>query len=332
MKVVATTKTVEAMKAELRRILPKAKSSHRAEALARGLGWATNAAMRAELANGATERILDPAAFKTFFHVRGLSNPGRAFLDAVLRTQIRAVMSAQVQLTHHGLGIFQRGVLSPADRLAHYTEQREQMLGAPALEEFERACEFLVGLDRTSAPTRTFSSYNLKHFAERWHQHRGIEGRWNREYVSNGMLLAAAYHLGFEVKRASRNAFTAYLNVSTVSVRALDEMRKPPLPQPGAGEPFLVLGTAYSSAPSNVHNCYVRAGDTKVTRLRPAEHTQKNLLWLATADYWISRFPPADQKSSFDKWAAIEELFGLSAKAGMIDLDRYRSPGNMRPT
>ena len=322
MKVVATTKTVDAMKAELRRILPETKSSHRAEALARGLGWATNAAMRGALAHGRTERLLDPTAFENFFDVRGLDNPRRAILDAVLRAQVRAVMSAYVQLTHHGFGIFQRGVLSPAERLVQYIEQREEMLSVPALEEFGRACEFLAGLDRTSAPTRSFSSYNLKHSAERWHRHRGIEGRWNREYVSNGMLLAAAYHLGFQVKRASRDAFTGYLNVSTVSVRALDEMRKPPLPQPGAGEPFLVLGTAPSGA-RNIHYCYARAGDTKMTRLRPAEHTQKNLLRLAPADYWISRFPPADRRSTFDKWSAVGELFGLAAKAGVIDPDRY---------
>ena len=98
MKVVVTTETVGAMKAELRRILPETKSSHLAEALARGLGWATNAGMRAALADGGIERALDPTAFETFLGVRGLDNPRRALQDAVLRAQIRAVMSAYVQL------------------------------------------------------------------------------------------------------------------------------------------------------------------------------------------------------------------------------------------
>ena len=100
--------------------------------------------------------------------------------------------------SHHGFGVYDEERISVAEWRTRFAAGRAEMLEPAALAEFARACEFLSRLSRTQAPTKVLTTYNLKHSAERWHRHRGIEGRWDQDYVSNGMLLAAAYHLGFQ--------------------------------------------------------------------------------------------------------------------------------------
>src|SRR4051812_665813 len=96
---------VEAVKDELRQSLPDLKSSHRTEALARGLGWSTNAAMRAALTEGPSDCVTDPGAFDAYLVERGFVSPARALLDCILRAQIGAVMAMHDRLTHHGFGV-----------------------------------------------------------------------------------------------------------------------------------------------------------------------------------------------------------------------------------
>lgn len=85
------------------------KSSHRVEALARGLGWATYAAMRAALSAGPLDRIADPEAFRAYLAGRGFAVLTRALLDGILRVQVRAVMKANERLTSHGFGVYDEG-------------------------------------------------------------------------------------------------------------------------------------------------------------------------------------------------------------------------------
>lgn len=323
MKLAVSLPLVESIKDELRQSLPEVKSSHRVEALARGLGWSANAALRAMLADGPSERDVVPPAFKTYLAERGFRVDDRALPDAILRAQIRAVMAAHEELTHHGFGVHQGDRIPVAEWRTRYASRRAEMLGGAALAEFERACEFLARLETTRAPTTVFSSYNLKHSAERWHKHRGIEGRWDREYVSNGMLLAAAFHLGLQVRRVSRTAFTGHLNVSTASVRALEEERKPPLPQPEASEPFRVLGVLRATGGAGRYS-YLPAGSGKPITLGADEHTPKNLLRLAPLEYWVAKFPPRNRRAPFDALAALSELVGSAAKVGIFEPDDYR--------
>lgn len=323
MRLAVSLPLVEAVKAELRTSLPDVKSSHRVEALARGLGWATNAAMRAALAAGPSDRVANAAAFHVYLAERGFAVADRALFDGVLRAQVRAVMASNGRLTHHGFGVYEEGRISVAEWRTRFAEGRAEMLESPALAEFERACEFLSRLSRTRAPTRVLTTYNLKHSAERWHRHRGIEGRWDREYVSNGMLLAAAYHLGFQVKRASPTAFSGHLNVSTASVRALEDERKPVLPQPEPGEPFRVLGIVHPSK-LTPHYGYLAAGGARPILLRPTAHTATNLLRLAPADWWASRFPPRSRRAPFDTLAAMSHLVGLAHEAGFFEPAAFR--------
>ena len=321
MKLIVSLPFIDAIKDELRQSLREVKSSHQAEALARALGWGTNAAMRASLASGMAERPLLSEAFVDFLAQRGIRVADRALREVVLRVQIRAVMAAHEELTHHGFGVYQGDRISTAEWRRRYVQSRAEMLEQRAGAQFERACEFLARLETTRAPTTVFSSYKLKHSAERWHRYLGAE----EEYVSNGMLLTAAYHLGLRVRRASRTAFTGYLNVSSASVRALEDERKPPLPQPEKGEPFRVLGREYpSSGFGGGRYCYLPAGEARAIVLRVHEHTPKNLLRLAPLDYWVARFPPRSRRIPFDNLAAMSELFGNASKAGFFELNKFR--------
>ena len=297
----------------MRRELPRVKSSHRVEALARGLGWSTNAAMRAELAEAPLPRTVQPDAFVAYLEKHDFAVKGYHFAQAVRRVQIRTVMNAHPELTRHGFGVREERRLSSDEWRRRYEAGRSEMLEVSAIGEFERALEFLAMLETTKGPTQVFSSYNLKHTAERWYEHRGIEGRWERVYVSNGMLLVAAWYLGLQVRRASPSAFTGFLNVSTASVRAKDDERRPQLPQPEQGKPFRILGSSHG-----VYS-YLPAGATKPVSLRPSAHTPQNLQRLAPLAYWVSLYPPRNRRAPFNTEAAYIELFQVAGRMPIFD-------------
>ena len=312
MDIIVSLSTVDILKRILGQALPEVKSSHRAEAMARGLGWGTNAAMRAALAGAPANQTIEPVAFTDYLAKRDFIANERVFPNAVLSAQIWAVREANPELSRYGFGVYEENRISVMEWRKRKAESRAEMLGAQAIAEFERACEFLLQLQKTQAPTRVLTSYKLKHSAERWHRHRGIEGRWDRDYVSNGMLLTAAYHLGFQVRRTSRTSFSGYLNVSTASVRAIEEQRKMPLPQPEDGDPFRVLGHDHGK----FH--YLRAGTNLPITLSAGAHTPKRLLRLAPIDYWVSRFPTRDRRAPFNTMAVIDHLFRLAHTAGIF--------------
>ena len=71
MRIEISTTDAACLKTALRAEIPEVKSSHRAEALARALGWKTNAAMRAALAAGTAGCRPDPVAFSAYLGSRG---------------------------------------------------------------------------------------------------------------------------------------------------------------------------------------------------------------------------------------------------------------------
>jgi hypothetical protein len=76
---------IEFIKRELATLLPDVKSSHRVEAMARGLGWNSNAAMRAELALGAAARKVDDSAFSAYLRDHGFGRPSAGVLTLVVK-------------------------------------------------------------------------------------------------------------------------------------------------------------------------------------------------------------------------------------------------------
>jgi hypothetical protein len=118
---------IDGVKAELRQTLPYVKSSHRAEAIARGLGWSTNAAMRAELSDGTALRIAQPDVFTAYLEQHDFVVEGRHFVEAIRRAQIRAVMDAHSELTHHGFGVYDERRISQDEWQLRYETRRTEM-------------------------------------------------------------------------------------------------------------------------------------------------------------------------------------------------------------
>ncbi|MFC0387635.1 hypothetical protein [Muricoccus vinaceus] len=101
---------VEAIKREVVRFLPVVKSSHRAEAVARGLGFGSNAALREAFASGGRHVRTDSARFE-----ESLSKRGHLFRQdvrwtsalseleiAILARSMRAVIAKYPDLNRNG--------------------------------------------------------------------------------------------------------------------------------------------------------------------------------------------------------------------------------------
>jgi hypothetical protein len=311
-KIMLSPEVIGVIKADLRLSMPDVESSHRIEAIARGLGWSTNAAMRVALAHGPVERDVDPGAFTSYLAGRGIPGDSRPLTQAVLRVQVRAVRDANPRLTHFGFGLYEQHRLSVDAWRLEMSKSRDEMLSDQGVSEFERACEYLSLLDRIKTPNRKHNSYNLKHSAERYHRRHKYADDSVRAYVSNGMLLVAAYHLGFKVVPVSRTSPNAYLNVSSKSLREVADDRTP-LPQPDSGQHFRVLG----------HNrgtfFYVPVGAQNVVALRASAHIPSKLVKLAPLDYWVAQFPPRDRRSPFDTHRAFSDLVEKGMKAGIYE-------------
>tara|TARA_R110000751_G_scaffold128534_3_gene230561 strand:+ start:947 stop:1348 length:402 start_codon:yes stop_codon:yes gene_type:complete len=79
------------------------------------------------------------------------------------------------------------------------------------IEEMQGAVNWLKQADRRVSINKSYSSYGLKHIAE-----KTAKG----QYVSNGAFIAAAYFLGFTVKRIGSSP-NARINISSKSVTKL---------------------------------------------------------------------------------------------------------------
>ena len=315
MQLTITADSVEDMKSDLRLALPGAGSCHRTEALARGLGWRTYAAMRASLDAGPAERGVEPDAFAAYLAEHGGAATGEHLVQAALRAQIRTVLAVQDQLTRAGFGICRANQLSVAEWRSKFARERASMLDDEAVLEFGRACSYLALLTTTKAPNRSHSSYGIKHAAERHHRPQVSGDRTVNVYVSNGMLLAAAFHLGLRVSRIAWDSQNAYLNISSRAFRELDSDRRP-LPQPEPGQHFRVLGYDHGKF------FYLPAGAKRHVALRETGHIPSQLLRLAPLEHWTGLFPSRDRRSPFDTAAAADTLFTEAYRVGVFQPER----------
>jgi hypothetical protein len=207
---------IAVLKKELGVLLPDVKSSQRVEAMARGLGWNTNAALRAELEGGPVPRRVDEWKFRTYLEEHGFPDTEfgilsegvvRVFL-ANQREAIRAIMDREPHLSQAGYPYVDPR-RSPAEREAQWAEWRAAMLSADAVGQFVRAKEFLAQAVRSAKPVRRISSYNYKHQAEKLQKELNAP----KYYIANGIFIAAALDLGFEIKRIPGSP-NVYLNIA----------------------------------------------------------------------------------------------------------------------
>jgi len=80
------------------------------------------------------------------------------------------------------------------------------------IREMQGAVDWLEKADRRVSVNTTCSSYGLKHIAEKTVA--------SIPYISNGAFIAAAYYLGFDVRRINGGP-NAHINISNKSVRKL---------------------------------------------------------------------------------------------------------------
>lgn len=208
---------VDSLKAELGRILPDVKSSHRVEAMARGLGWDTNAALRSALADSSARCSVDCHAFTGYLKEHGFTETRYdALEEAVVRCQygdvratIESVMASQPLLSSNGFR-HDDWRKPPHEQEADFLAYRRDMLTSASVDEFMRACEYLEQAGRRDTVNKTCTSYGWKHEAERFHKARGP----GNPYVANGMFIAAALHLGFLVKPI-KDSPNAYVNIAS---------------------------------------------------------------------------------------------------------------------
>lgn len=209
-----TLPKIEILKKELGVLLPDVKSSHRVEAVARGLGWNSNAALRTDLAEGPKVRTVNEGQFGAYLTEHGFTGVRSGVLvDAVrsadiaaAREAIRAVMEREPTLTVFGFPTYKR--MPPAERKAEFDRLRRSMVTDYHVEQFLMAQEFLFTVPRTERVTKRVSSYGYKEQVEAFQKRRNAPD----SYVENGMFIAAAVDMGFVVGRIEGSP-NAYFNI-----------------------------------------------------------------------------------------------------------------------
>ncbi len=114
------------------------------------------------------------------------------------------------RLTIFGLGIYTETSRSPIERRKKFDAERTKLLEAEYLAQFEKCvCWLNHEIWPTSRINKKYSSYGLKHIAER-----------DIGYVTNGVFIAAAVHCGFRWKVDGDDDPNPCFNVSTHAVEA----------------------------------------------------------------------------------------------------------------
>ncbi len=219
MKVNFDVSALESVKADLRAALPKIPSAHRIEAFARGAGFNSYAAMRARLKRGQTTVVPHDEAFERYLLDHGLQGNDRALRRTLARVGLRQAMDHESILTMTGYGIAWRYYTTNAEAIAASIQLRAELLDDWSADQFELASLYLSQLEPRKSLNRDYSTYNLKHQAERLSRERGIATHLGN-YVCNGVFIAAALSAGFTVRRIDWSSLSGFINATTRSIKA----------------------------------------------------------------------------------------------------------------
>ena len=154
---IAFTEQIDSMKADLTNYLPHIKSSHRVEALARGLGFKTYATLRAVdlFWDGPFWAEVNWSAFNDYLKEKGFNSTAKPLYLAAGRACIRLSMGFRdyQSLARHVY----------AER---HEQGRENILSDTAIEEFLRAYSIVSKIPGTRTITKKRSAYDLKNIIE----------------------------------------------------------------------------------------------------------------------------------------------------------------------
>lgn len=225
MRVTVTSNDLQSIKDYLRTSLPDHRPSHRIEAAARGLGFTTYGGLRETLAAGPTTVEADDILFCKLLDVpfERERDYGRHLSRAIGRLVLHPILDAHPKLTQRGfdsawLGNSIETALPLTERRALLAERRQEAYDSNwGIDQFELAWIYLSRQKKIKSFNQRIGSYGLKHRAENLQRVYGMfEPLGN--YVSNGMLIAAAYARGFEVKPMGHDNYNAWINISMATV------------------------------------------------------------------------------------------------------------------
>jgi stalled ribosome alternative rescue factor ArfA len=224
---------LNAIKAELNRTLPDIKSSHRCEAIARGLGFRTYASAKANTQSATPDRMLARGrGFVDYLAEHGFVVPAKPFYHAVARVTLRHIGRMHPKLTMWGIGVGRPQRKADGkwenweDRNARFVRAREELMSDSAVEPFLTSLAFVVKVERTKTIRKGTGSYRLKHIAENFPSTYPEGNRLGPQYVANGALIAAAIHAGFQyrsyVDEFGYDDLNVNFNMSKPSIDELD--------------------------------------------------------------------------------------------------------------
>ena len=200
-------RAIEQIKMELTKSIPEVKSSHRVEAVGRGLGFRTYAALHAAPESAAPPiALMSGAVFSDYLKGHGFEAGPAHLYWAAAPVAIRGVLDTTPRLHIHGLGFGrpQRNAdgsrQTPQQQYAEFVERREECVGRRATEAFLRSLALLARVRETKTVRSGTNSYRLKHIAENYACTYPEGEKLGPDYVPNGMLIAAALHMGFKYK------------------------------------------------------------------------------------------------------------------------------------
>jgi len=232
---------IERIKVQLTQSLPDVKSSHRVEALGRGLGFRTYAALRAvSQVPAPTTVTVTGAAFSAYLKEHGFEVDPAHFYRAAAQVAIESVLDTAPRLHIYGIGFGrpQRNAdgsrQTPHQRYVEFQEHRRECIGKHAAEAFLRSLALLARVKKTQTIRSGTGSYRLKHIAENYMCTYPEGGKLGPAYVPNGMLIAAALHMGFKHKTFVDDFGYDTLNANfNMSKSVIDELDAEIRPQSG---------------------------------------------------------------------------------------------------
>jgi hypothetical protein len=224
--------SLDTIKLSLTRALSDVKSSHRCEAIARGLGFRTYASLLEAVRSGRELLVTtDGAAFRHYLASRDFNVGSPTFYRAVGLAALKSVAEAYRRLTDYGIGVgppehcggYWRTV---AEYRSKFAEGRADLVSESSVEPFLLSLAFVQRVERTKTIRPATSSYWLKHIAENYACTYPDGEELGPAYVANGLLIAAAAYAGFQVKTFvddyGYESLNAGFNMSKASLYDLD--------------------------------------------------------------------------------------------------------------
>jgi hypothetical protein len=233
-----TPLSVKQLKLGLAKSLPDVKSSHRVEALGRGLGFRTYASLLAKSRSSKPcFAKVSGAPFRDYLGEHGFPADLESLYLSAGEVAIREVLCTIPRLHVFGIGIERpqrtpEGLWpTPKQLYAKLLERREECLDRHSVEAFLLSLAFLARVQKTKTIRSGTGSYWLKHIAENYECTYPEGGKLGPTYVPNGMLITAAVHMGFKYKAyvddLGYDTLNASFNMSKASIDDLDALIRP---------------------------------------------------------------------------------------------------------